>query len=85
MAEELEAENASWERTAKDLAAGAAGGIAQVLLGECPELSSACLCAGVFAIGKLLLLFIRRNQVKCVGCNRGSFFFLSDFLFRQFL
>ena len=34
MAEKLEAENASWERTAKDLFAGAAGGIAQVLLGE---------------------------------------------------
>ncbi|KAF7504725.1 hypothetical protein GJ744_001794 [Endocarpon pusillum] len=34
MAEELEAENASWERSAKDLAAGAAGGIAQVLLGQ---------------------------------------------------
>ncbi len=29
-----EAENASWARTVKDLAAGAAGGIAQVLLGE---------------------------------------------------
>jgi hypothetical protein len=34
MAEKLEAENASWERTAKDLFAGAAGGVAQVLLGE---------------------------------------------------
>ena len=34
MAEELEAANASWERTGKDLVAGAAGGIAQVLLGE---------------------------------------------------
>jgi hypothetical protein len=34
MAENLETENASWERTGKDLAAGAAGGIAQVLLGE---------------------------------------------------
>lgn len=34
MAEKLEAENASWERTAKDLVAGAAGGIAQVLLGQ---------------------------------------------------
>ncbi len=34
MAEKLEAENASWERTAKDLSAGAAGGIAQVLLGK---------------------------------------------------
>jgi hypothetical protein len=34
MAEKLEAENAGWERTAKDLVAGAAGGIAQVLLGE---------------------------------------------------
>jgi hypothetical protein len=29
-----EAENASWARTVKDLAAGAAGGVAQVLLGE---------------------------------------------------
>ena len=29
----LGAENASWVRTAKDLFAGAAGGIAQVLLG----------------------------------------------------
>jgi len=29
-----EAENASWARTVKDLAAGAAGGIAQVLLGQ---------------------------------------------------
>ena len=34
MAEKLEAENASWERTGKDLFAGAAGGIAQVLLGK---------------------------------------------------
>jgi len=34
MAERVEAENAGWERTAKDLVAGAAGGIAQVLLGE---------------------------------------------------
>lgn len=31
---EIEAENASWARTAKDLVAGAAGGIAQVLLGK---------------------------------------------------
>lgn len=30
----LEAENASWKQTAKDLGSGAAGGIAQVLLGE---------------------------------------------------
>ena len=29
-----EAEIASWARTAKDLSAGAAGGIAQVLLGQ---------------------------------------------------
>ncbi len=42
MAEQLEAENASWERTAKDLVAGAAGGIAQVLLGELPGIISAC-------------------------------------------
>jgi hypothetical protein len=34
MAEQLEAENTSWERTGKDLVAGAAGGIAQVLLGK---------------------------------------------------
>jgi hypothetical protein len=34
MAEELEADNASWVRTAKDLTSGAAGGIAQVLIGE---------------------------------------------------
>jgi hypothetical protein len=34
MAEKVEAENGGWERTAKDLVAGAAGGIAQVLLGE---------------------------------------------------
>jgi hypothetical protein len=34
MAEKVEAENGGWERTAKDLMAGAAGGIAQVLLGE---------------------------------------------------
>jgi hypothetical protein len=32
--EAIEAENASWTRTVKDLAAGAAGGVAQVLLGE---------------------------------------------------
>ena len=31
---DLEADNASWARTAKDLVAGAAGGIAQVLLGK---------------------------------------------------
>jgi hypothetical protein len=31
---EVEAENASWARTAKDLFAGAAGGVAQVLLGK---------------------------------------------------
>jgi hypothetical protein len=31
---EIEAENASWVRTAKDLFAGAAGGVAQVLLGK---------------------------------------------------
>lgn len=30
----LEAENSSWKRTAKDLISGAAGGIAQVLLGQ---------------------------------------------------
>lgn len=30
----LEAEQASWAQTGKDLASGAAGGIAQVLLGE---------------------------------------------------
>jgi hypothetical protein len=34
MAGKLEADNASWERTGKDLVAGAAGGIAQVLLGK---------------------------------------------------
>lgn len=34
MAENLEADSTSWERTAKDLVAGAAGGVAQVLLGE---------------------------------------------------
>jgi hypothetical protein len=34
MVEKVEAENGGWERTAKDLVAGAAGGIAQVLLGE---------------------------------------------------
>ena len=34
MAEKVEAENAGWERTAKDLFAGAAGGVAQVLLGK---------------------------------------------------
>ena len=33
-AEELK--NAGWARTAKDLFAGAAGGVAQVLLGELP-------------------------------------------------
>ena len=33
MAENIEADNASWARTAKDLVSGAAGGIAQVLLG----------------------------------------------------
>ena len=32
--EKLEADNAGWARTAKDLFAGAAGGVAQVLLGE---------------------------------------------------
>lgn len=32
--EAKEAENSSWARTAKDLFAGAAGGVAQVLLGE---------------------------------------------------
>ncbi len=32
--EAKEAENASWARTAKDLFSGAAGGVAQVLLGE---------------------------------------------------
>lgn len=32
--EAKEAENAGWVRTVKDLSAGAAGGIAQVLLGE---------------------------------------------------
>lgn len=32
--EAKEAENTSWARTAKDLFAGAAGGVAQVLLGE---------------------------------------------------
>lgn len=31
---ELEQEIGSWERTAKDLVSGAAGGIAQVLLGQ---------------------------------------------------
>ena len=39
-AEDIEAHlmgNASWVRTAKDLFAGAAGGIAQVLLGELQE------------------------------------------------
>ena len=30
----VEAENASWKQTGKDLGSGAAGGIAQVLLGE---------------------------------------------------
>lgn len=30
----LEAEQSSWAQTGKDLASGAAGGIAQVLLGE---------------------------------------------------
>lgn len=32
--EAKEAEIGSWARTAKDLASGAAGGVAQVLLGE---------------------------------------------------
>jgi hypothetical protein len=32
--EAKEAQNANWARTVKDLAAGAAGGVAQVLLGE---------------------------------------------------
>ena len=32
--EKKEAEKGSWARTAKDLFAGAAGGVAQVLLGE---------------------------------------------------
>jgi hypothetical protein len=32
--EDLEQEIGSWERTAKDLVSGAAGGIAQVLLGQ---------------------------------------------------
>lgn len=31
---DLEQEIGSWERTAKDLVSGAAGGIAQVLLGQ---------------------------------------------------
>ena len=30
---DVEVENSSWARTAKDLTSGAAGGIAQVLLG----------------------------------------------------
>ena len=34
MSETVEAEAASWKRTAKDLGSGAAGGIAQVLLGK---------------------------------------------------
>jgi hypothetical protein len=32
--ERREAENTSWARTGKDLFSGAAGGVAQVLLGE---------------------------------------------------
>ena len=32
--EVIEAETSNWARTAKDLVAGAAGGIAQVLLGK---------------------------------------------------
>lgn len=40
--EAKEAEIGSWVRTAKDLTAGAAGGIAQVLLGE---YWSTCACA----------------------------------------
>ena len=34
MMAEIEAEASSWARTAKDLFAGAAGGVAQVLLGK---------------------------------------------------
>lgn len=32
--DDIEADTSSWERTAKDLVSGAAGGIAQVLLGK---------------------------------------------------
>lgn len=40
--EAIEAETSSWVRTVKDLGAGAAGGVAQVLLGEC---FLRCLCS----------------------------------------
>lgn len=56
MAEELEAANASWERTAKDLIAGAAGGIAQVLLGE---LSQTYVCSSMSKV-----FFATRNCCK---------------------
>lgn len=43
---EVEAENASWARTAKDLFAGAAGGVAQVLLGKLHISKDACCTSG---------------------------------------
>ena len=51
--ERYEAENAGWVRTAKDLFAGAAGGVAQVLLGEFPILFYLFAMACVLRQGEL--------------------------------
>jgi hypothetical protein len=45
--EDLEAVQGSWVRTVKDLASGAAGGVAQVLLGESKSGSCVCCHRGV--------------------------------------
>ena len=88
MAEELETENASWERTGKDLVAGAAGGIAQVLLGG---FSWICICLSVCNLKSICnekLLYFSLDEIKrnvSVAIEVLLFFFFSDFLFRQFL
>lgn len=87
----LEAEQTSWKQTAKDLGSGAAGGIAQVLIGEFFRLSFPAVCEGDTwneekASGQSISSGLTRAAVVLIesrGILRGpgeEFLYLSDCL-----
>ncbi len=75
MAEELEAANASWERTGKDLVAGAAGGIAQVLLGKLSQ-DYICLSMSRRFCGREVLHYLYKTKIKRLSVRCAVVIFL---------
>jgi hypothetical protein len=72
--EKYEAETGSWARTAKDLFAGAAGGVAQVLLGKSRKLCPSKDCwLWVSSIIASAFMMNVEDWVSGVGCRVSTY------------